>query len=149
MGQIVLLDPNVFFYGLWLGIQSVLDPVTRSKVVMLRGEAAREAYADVQWRGAPDPAMADWVCSIAKLNGSPGIFPETMVGDLESQMPGVPLTNVVRMGIVPAAAPKSTFPNRAPTHFGLVCGVARLGFPTREDWTPPLRPPRRKESSSK
>ena len=55
MGQIVLLDPNVFFYGLWLGIQSVLDPVTRSKVVMLRGEAAREAYADVQWRGAPDP----------------------------------------------------------------------------------------------
>ena len=53
-------------------------------------------------------------------------------------MPGVPLTNVVRMGIVPAAAPKSTFPNRAPTHFGLVCGIARLGFSYGR--TPPLEP---------
>jgi hypothetical protein len=94
MGQIVLLDPNVFFYGLWLGIQSVLDPVTKSKVVMLRGEAAREAYADVQWRGAPDPAMADWICSVAKLNGSPGIFPETMVGDLRDPVTCATLEHV-------------------------------------------------------
>ena len=32
---------------------------------------------------------------------------------LASQTPGIPLTHVVRMGMDPAAAPKSPFPSRA------------------------------------
>ena len=33
MGQIVVLDPPALFQGLWLSIQPILDPVTKSKVV--------------------------------------------------------------------------------------------------------------------
>ena len=51
---------------------------------------------------------------------------------LALHMLGVPLTHVVRMGIAPAAGPKSPFPGplpeQVPTHFGLGCGVVRLGL---------------------
>ena len=39
------------------------------------------------------------------------------------------------------------FPNRAPTHFGLVCGIARLGFPYGR--TPPSDPLRTKRGRSR
>jgi hypothetical protein len=51
MGQIVLVDPPALFHGVWIGVQPILDLVTRSKVVFLRGATAFKAYADVQWRG--------------------------------------------------------------------------------------------------
>lgn len=100
MGQIVLLDPPSLFYGIWYGVQSVLDPVTKSKVVMMRGAEALRAYSDVQWRGvgldrcqpvasaeeqgqkatvtfSPDPGLASWVEAIAEMRGFPGSFPST------------------------------------------------------------------------
>eukprot|EP00615_Pteridomonas_danica_P012556 CAMPEP_0114336896 /NCGR_PEP_ID=MMETSP0101-20121206/6013_1 /TAXON_ID=38822 ORGANISM="Pteridomonas danica, Strain PT" /NCGR_SAMPLE_ID=MMETSP0101 /ASSEMBLY_ACC=CAM_ASM_000211 /LENGTH=336 /DNA_ID=CAMNT_0001468973 /DNA_START=30 /DNA_END=1040 /DNA_ORIENTATION=+ len=51
LGQIVLVDPPRIFAGLWAGVQPILDPVTKSKVVFLRGEANFKTYADIQWRG--------------------------------------------------------------------------------------------------
>jgi len=74
MGQIVLLDPPAIFAGVWAAIQPVLDPVTKSKVVFLRGELARRAYGEVQW-GAVDPGMAAWIGAVAGLPGRPGSFP--------------------------------------------------------------------------
>ena len=98
MGQIVLLEPPALFYGLWYSVQPVLDPVTKSKVVMLRGQRALQVYSDVEWRGMsqgerprggegsapaeiidasapPDPNMAAWIETVAGLPGVPGSFP--------------------------------------------------------------------------
>ena len=47
----------------------------------------------------------------------------------------IPLTHLVRMGATPAAGPKSP-PELGPAHFGLVCGIVRLGFSYGR--TPPL-----------
>ena len=67
-----------------------------------------------------------------------------MIGDspmtLASQTLGIPLTHVVHMGMDPAAAPKSPFPSRAPTHFGLCYGIVRLGFSDWEDSPPQTLP---------
>ena len=56
-------------------------------------------------------------------------------------MPGVPLTNVVRMGIVPAAAPKSPFTTGPRPTLGLSAGLRAWVFPTGDS---PLGPPRTK-----
>jgi len=85
MGQIVLLDPPALFNLVWTAIQPVLDPVTKSKIVMLRGREAFRAYADVEWR---DPALHAWIRAVQALPGRPGSFPEEEDEDGGSEYSG-------------------------------------------------------------
>ena len=52
----------------------ILDPVTKKKLVFLRGEAARRRYAQAHWTS--DGAMAAWLDAVfADRSGKPGSFP--------------------------------------------------------------------------
>ena len=54
---------------------------------------------------------------------------------LASQMLGVPLTHVVR-----------SLPEQAPIHFGLGCGITRLGLPYGR--IPPLSPSKKNQKKA-
>lgn len=74
MGRIVVLDPPLLFYGLYQSLQAVIDPVTRQKVVLLKGAAARRRYAEAHW--GHDPAMKAWLEALTTCPAKPGCFPK-------------------------------------------------------------------------
>ena len=51
----------------------LLDPVTKSKVVMVKGEKEKKKYFEE--RLAHDPASIEWLEATFKLPGFPGSFP--------------------------------------------------------------------------
>ena len=74
MAQICLFDPPAIFNAMYRAVYPVVDPVTRTKIVFLRGATAFRDYADRKWR--QDPAMYDWLQTIRSLPGVPGSFPD-------------------------------------------------------------------------
>eukprot|EP00287_Rhodomonas_sp_CCMP768_P032059 CAMPEP_0202854826 /NCGR_PEP_ID=MMETSP1389-20130828/91203_1 /ASSEMBLY_ACC=CAM_ASM_000865 /TAXON_ID=302021 /ORGANISM="Rhodomonas sp., Strain CCMP768" /LENGTH=179 /DNA_ID=CAMNT_0049533427 /DNA_START=195 /DNA_END=730 /DNA_ORIENTATION=- len=74
MGQIVLINPPAAFQILWRAVKPILDPVTKEKIVLLRGQKAIAQYSETHWRH--DPAMAAWLdAAVFSTRGSPGSFP--------------------------------------------------------------------------
>jgi hypothetical protein len=79
MGQVVLMDPSAVFDQLWRKLQMFIDPVTRSKVVFLRGDQSFEEYGNIQWRCADrigkGLGVFSWLQKVKMLPGNPGSFP--------------------------------------------------------------------------
>lgn len=74
MSQIVCIDPPMVFYALLKGVQPVLDPVTASKIKVIKGDTAFGAYADAKLQH--DAAMHNWLLAVRKRDGKPGCLPE-------------------------------------------------------------------------
>lgn len=68
------IDPPMVFYALLKGVQPVLDPVTASKIKVIKGDAAFGAYADAKLQH--DVAMHNWLLAVRKRDGKPGCLPE-------------------------------------------------------------------------
>lgn len=73
MSQIVLLDAPAIFSGLYQVILPLLDPVTRNKIVFLKGHAQRNAW--IQQRIGKESGAAEWLEQVLKLPAQPGSFP--------------------------------------------------------------------------
>lgn len=69
MGQIVLLDPPAIFKGFWDIVSSLVDPVTRRKVCMLRADKA--AYFEKYL----DEAQRAFMTAVLKTPPVPGSYP--------------------------------------------------------------------------
>lgn len=74
MGQIVCVNVPLLFFGLYRVVTPMMDPVTRSKVVLLRSEAARQQYATVKWSGEHRDAFRVWIDEMLKMPPKPGCF---------------------------------------------------------------------------
>uniref|UniRef100_A0A7S0FDK2 CRAL-TRIO domain-containing protein n=1 Tax=Pyrodinium bahamense TaxID=73915 RepID=A0A7S0FDK2_9DINO len=73
MGQIVALDPPIMFHGFLKAMHLLIDPVTREKLVFLRGTLARRRYAEEMW--SHDPALMSWMEAVERCPGRPASFP--------------------------------------------------------------------------
>ena len=77
LSQIVLLDAPVIFSGLFKVIVPLLDPVTRNKIVFLKGHAQRTKW--IQERIGAESGAAEWLEQVLKLPAKPGSFPPEAV----------------------------------------------------------------------
>jgi len=71
--QIILWGMPKIFYGMWQTVMSLVDPITKSRIIIQRNDAERLRYADAYWSNNAE--MAAWLKASAKVSGAPGDFP--------------------------------------------------------------------------
>ena len=76
LGQIVCLSPPLIFFALYRAVLPALDPVTRSKIVMLRSDKAWNEYAALRWSGERQAPIRAWLEATLKLPAKPCSFPD-------------------------------------------------------------------------
>ena len=80
LAEIVLLDPPRLFHALYRTLEPLIDPVTKRKICIVRGEAARQRHSALRWQS--DPPMAAWLEAVAgECRGHPGVFPSERLSD--------------------------------------------------------------------
>jgi len=80
LAEIVLLDPPRLFHALYRTLEPLIDPVTKRKICIVRGEAARQRHSALRWQS--DPPMAAWLEAVAsQCRGQPGAFPPASLSD--------------------------------------------------------------------
>lgn len=97
LGQLLLVNPPWLFFGLYKAVTPVMDPVTRSKIMMLRSDAARAEYADALWPEDEREPMRAWLeaqllrppvpCSFPDLKLSRRLDDEATIATLERCCP--------------------------------------------------------------
>jgi len=73
LGQLVLLDFPWLFSVFFKIVAPLIDPVTRSKITILRTPAEQEKYFEENW----SPAMVSWIRQALRMPAGPGIYPES------------------------------------------------------------------------
>ena len=77
LGAVVLLDFPLLFRIFFKAVTPFLDPVTRSKVLVLHSDKEQRAYFDAHWT----PQMAEWILATRKLPAAPGSYPPGLLVD--------------------------------------------------------------------
>lgn len=73
LAQVCLLDSPAIFKMLWSSIQPLLDPVTASKVMMLRGDDMTDYFNEYL-----TPKQTEFMEKILKMPAKPGCYPEIL-----------------------------------------------------------------------